>query len=55
MFNNYSLYDNEVLKILNDYEPLIIKNATLTGGIDEDLVEEIKLSIYKELTKNRKK
>lgn len=55
MFNNFKLSDNETIKIINDYEPLILKSATLNRGFDEDLEQEIKLSIYKELTKNRKK
>lgn len=55
MFNKFDLNDNEVIKILNDYEPLILRKGVLESGLDEDLVQEIKLSIYKELTKNRKK
>ncbi len=55
MFNNFTLKDNEIIKILSDYEPLILKFSTLNKGLDEDLEQEIKLSIYKELKKNRKK
>lgn len=55
MFNNFNLSDSEVIKILNDYEPLILKASILKKGLDEDLMQEIKLTIYKELTKNRKK
>lgn len=55
MFNNFKLSDSEVIKILNDYNPLILKASILKKGLDEDLMQEIKLMIYKELTKNRRK
>ena len=55
MFNNFKLSDNEAIKIINDYKPLILKLATLSGKLDEDLEQEIKLVIYKRLTRNRKK
>lgn len=55
MFNNFNLTDDEVIKILNDYNPLILKTTILNTEIDEDLMQEIKLTIYKDLTKNRKK
>ena len=55
MFNNFNLSNDEVIKILEDYKPLILKMSTLKNGIDEDLMQEIKFLIWKELTKNRKK
>lgn len=55
MFNNFNLKDSEVIKIINDYQPLILRESTLKRGFDEDLEQEIKLRIYKKLTKNRKK
>ena len=55
MFNNFDLNDIEILKILEDYNPLIIKMSVLRDGLDEDLMQEIKYMIYKTLTKNRKK
>jgi hypothetical protein len=54
MFNNFDLKDEEILKILEDYNPLIIKMSELKDGIDEDLMQEIKYIIYKTFTKNRK-
>lgn len=54
MFNNFDLRDEEVLKILEDYNPLIINMSRLINGLDEDLMQEIKYMIYKTLTKNRK-
>lgn len=55
MFNNFDLSDEEILKILEDYKPLIIKMSRLREGLDEDLMQEIKYIIYKTLIKNRKK
>lgn len=55
MFNNFNLSDKEILKIMNDYKNLINKNSIINGRIDEDLQQEIRLLIFKILTKNRKK
>lgn len=55
MFNNFNLDDVEILKILDDYNPLITSMSKLRNEIDEDLMQEIKYMIYKTLTKNRKK
>lgn len=54
MFNNFSLSDQEILKIIDDYNNLINKNSIINGKIDEDLQQEIKLLIFKILSKNRK-
>lgn len=53
MFNNFNLTDAEIMKIIDDYNPLIIKSSVLKNGLDEDLMQEIKLQIFKDLTKNR--
>lgn len=53
-FNNYSLTDDEVLQILKQYEKIIIEKATINGKRNEDCEQEIKIQIYKTLTKNRK-
>jgi len=42
MFNNFNLSDDEILKIINDYEPLIIKYSIINYKYDEDLNKEIK-------------
>lgn len=55
MFNNFNLSDKEILKIINDYRNLINKNSIINGKIDEDLQQEIRLLIFKVLSKNRKK
>lgn len=54
MFNNFNLTDQEILKIMDNYKNLIIRYATVDGKWDEDLEQEIKLLIFKVLSKNRK-
>ena len=55
MFNNFNLSDEEILKIMSDYKNLINKSSVINGKIDEDLQQEIKLLVFKILSKNRKK
>lgn len=55
MFNNFDLSDVEIMKIIEMYNPLIIKSTKINYKFDEDLCQEIKLNIWKELSKNRKK
>ena len=52
--NGFLKTDKEVIKIIDDYKPLILKVSTLNNGIDEDLKQEIELEIFRALTKNRK-
>ena len=54
MFNNFSLRDEEIMEIIYKYDPLIKKNSIISSKFDEDLNQEIKEMIYKELRKNRK-
>lgn len=54
MFNNFNLSDEQVLYIIRKYKNLINKYSKINGEIDEDLKQEIILSIYKTLTKNKK-
>ncbi len=54
MFNNFNLSDQEILKIIDNYKNLINKNSIINGRLDEDLQQEIKLLIFKILSKNRK-
>lgn len=54
MFNNFNLKDEEIMKIIEVYKPLILKKSTLNFRFDEDLCQEIKISIWRELSKNRK-
>lgn len=55
MFNNFSLSDEEIIKIINDYDGLIVSKSIINFEFDEDLNQEIKISIFKNLSKNRKK
>lgn len=54
MFNNFNLTDQEILKIIDNYKNLITKYSTVDGKLDEDIEQEIKLLIFKVLSKNRK-
>lgn len=54
-FNNYSLTDDEVSKILRDFESVIIEKGSSKGERDKDCEQEIRIQIYKALTKKRKK
>ena len=53
MFNNFDLTNSEIEKIINDYTNLILKYSKINFKYDEDLSQEIKLAICKELSKNR--
>jgi hypothetical protein len=55
LFKNFNLSNDEVLEIINSYKNLINKYSIVNGSIDEDLKQEIILTIYKTLTKNRRK
>ncbi len=54
-FNNYSLSNKEVEKILKEFEKDIQTNSVFFGKADEDCMQEISIQIYKSLTKNSKK
>ena len=53
-FNNYSLTDEEVSKILEEFKNDIRFNSIIYGKVDEDCEQEIRIQIFKALTKNRK-
>lgn len=54
MFNDFSLSDEEILKIIEEYKPLILSRSKINFRFDEDLYQEIMIVIFKELSKNRK-
>ena len=54
MFNNFSLSNDEILKIVDDYKSLIKRCSTINFNFDEDLYQEIILNIYIRLSENRK-
>lgn len=53
MFNNFSLSDEEILKILDDYEKTIEAYSKIDKKVNEDLSQDIKIKIYKALSANR--
>lgn len=53
MFNNFNLNDKEILKIINDFKPLLLNNAMIKNKLDEDLYQELQIKIFKELSRNR--
>jgi len=53
MFNNYSLSDDDVIGIIEQCDSLINKYSEINGKLSEDLKQEISITIYKKLTKNR--
>ena len=55
MFNDCSLLEEEILKIREEYKPLILSRSKINFKLDEDLYQEIMIVIFKELSKNRKK
>lgn len=55
MFNNYSLSDDDVMGIIEKYDNLINQYSEINRKIDEDLKQEIIITIYRKLTKNREK
>lgn len=54
LFNNFNLTDEEIMKIMYDYEPLIKRNSYINSKFDEDLNQNIQEKIYETLRKNRK-
>lgn len=55
MFNNFDLKDEEIIKIIQDYKPLILNKSMINHKLDEDLNQELIIKIYKVLSKNRNK
>lgn len=53
-FNNYNLTNDEISKILGDYENMIHIYTSKLGKYQEDCEHEIIFQICKALTKNRK-
>lgn len=55
MFNNFNLSNDEFLKIIRDYKPLIVSKCKINGKFNEDMYQEIIIGIFEKLTQNRKK
>jgi len=54
MFNNFSLSNLEIEKILVDFDGEIKRAAKINGKVDENCVQAIWIAIFKKLSKNRK-
>lgn len=52
-FNNYSLTDDEVSRIIKLFKKEIKNNSIIFGNYDEDCEQEIIIAIYNSLTRNR--
>lgn len=55
MFNDFNLNDEEIIKIIKDYKPLIISKSMINHKFDEDLSQELEIKIFKVLSMNRNK
>ena len=55
IFKNFNMTDDEVMEIIYTYDNLLNKYSKINGKIDEDFKQEIKLEIYRTLTKNRER
>lgn len=53
MFNNLSLSNAEIEKILLDFDSEIKRASKINGKVDEDCVQTIRIAIYKKLSRNR--
>lgn len=40
IFNNFNLTDQEILKIISDYDSLIVSRSTINFKFDEDLNQD---------------
>lgn len=55
LFNNYSLSNEEIEKILKDFRKDIKNASKINGVIDEDCEQKIMIAIYQKLSRNREK
>lgn len=53
-FNSFSLTDEEFQNVINRYMPIINKKVKKVRNLKEDCIQEIIISLYITLTKNRK-
>lgn len=54
-FNNYSLTDDEANFIIEKFDEYICEKSFIYASFNEDCAQEIRLQLYKTLTKNSKK
>ncbi len=55
IFNNYTLSNEEIEKIIKDFKSDIRKASKINGKIDEDCEQKIMIAIYQKLSRNREK
>lgn len=55
LFNNYSLSNEEIEKILKDFRGEIKRASKIDGKINEDCEQKIMITIYQKLSRNREK
>lgn len=55
IFNNYTLSNEEIEKIIKDFRQDIKNASKIKGKIDEDCEQKIMIAIYQKLSRNRKK
>ena len=56
MFNNYSLNNLEIEKIILDFEDEMKKASKIVDGkINEKCIQEIRIALFKKLSRNRNK
>jgi len=54
MFNNFSLNNDEIEKILLDFDSEIKGASKINGKVDEDCVQTIRIALYRKLSRNKK-
>ncbi len=55
LFNNLTLSDAEIEKIINEFSEIIKKKSVINGKYNDDCEQEIRIAIHKTLSRNRKK
>lgn len=53
MFNNFTLNNFEIEKILIEFDSEIRKASKISGKVDEDCVQTIRIAIFRKLSKNK--
>lgn len=55
MFNNFTLNNFEIEKILFEFDKEIRKASKICGKVDEDCVQTIRVALFRKLSKNKNK
>lgn len=53
-FNNYSLSNEEIEKIIKDFSNVIKEASKINGKYDDECEQRIIFELFKKLSKNRK-